>query len=76
MKNLTLPELSDQAAPEFNDAASAKSWLEHVPLANVSAAQQQLLEQIREFNRHATSAANRLAVFEVLREAVQFVEIE
>ncbi|MBC7803109.1 MAG: hypothetical protein H7Y16_04450, partial [Candidatus Parcubacteria bacterium] len=76
MKNLELPELSDQAAPEFIDAASAKSWLEHVPLANVSAAQQQLLEQIQEFNGYATSAANRLAVFEVLREAVQFVEIE
>lgn len=76
MKKLELPEFSLQAAPEFIDAASAKSWLEHVPLANVSAAQQQLLEQIREFNRFDVLTSARLAAFEVLREAVQFVEIE
>ena len=76
MKKLTPPELSPQAAPEFVNAATAKSWLELVPLANVSAAQQQLLEQIREFNGYATGAANRLATLEALREAVLFVEIE
>jgi hypothetical protein len=76
MKTLTLPEFSPQASPEFTDPPTAKAWLENVPLANVSAAQQQLLEQIREFNGYATGAANRLATLEALREAVQFVEIE
>ena len=56
MKKLELPEFSAEAAPEFIDAASAKAWLEHVPLANVSAAQQQLLAQIQEFNRFAAKA--------------------
>lgn len=76
MNKLELPELSPQAAPEFIDAASAKAWLEHVPLANVAAAQQQLLAQLQEFNRYGTSAISRLATLEALREAAQFVQIE
>jgi hypothetical protein len=71
-----LPELSPQAAPEFMDAATAKAWLENVPLANVAAAQQLLLAQVQEFNRYAANAVSRLATLEALREAVQFVQIE
>src|SRR5438445_341319 len=71
-----MPELSPSAAPEFVDAASCKAWLEHVPLANVGVAQQQLLGQLVELNRFPISAANRLAVMETLREAVNFVQIE
>lgn len=73
---MKLPELSESAAPEFSDAASCKAWLEHVPLANVSAAQGELLDQLEEFNRFPVSSANRLAVLEALREAVHFVQIE
>jgi len=76
MSKLKLPELSPQAEPEFTDAVTAKAWLENVPLANVAAAQQQLLVQMQEFNRYGTTAASRLATLEALREAVQFVEIE
>ena len=76
MKNAQLPELSPAAAPEFTDAATAKAWLENVPLANVAAAQQQLLAQLQEFNRYPTKAVSRLATLEALREAVQFVDIE
>ena len=76
MNKLQLPELSPQAAPEFMDAATAKAWLENVPLANVAAAQHQLLAQTQEFNRYGTNAVSRLATLEALREAVQFVEIE
>jgi cyclic-di-GMP-binding protein len=76
MKKLELPEYSAQAAPEFIDVATAKAWLENVPLANVAAAQHQLLAQTQEFNRYGTNAVSRLAALEALREAVQFVEIE
>ncbi len=76
MKNMELPALAPDAAPEFIDAATATAWLESVPLANVAAAQQQLLAQIQEFNRYATMAVSRLAALEALREAVQFVQIE
>ncbi|HLS87114.1 MAG TPA: hypothetical protein VK043_12530 [Burkholderiales bacterium] len=73
---MTLPEVSPSAAPEFADAEGCKAWLEHVPLANVAAAQAMLLLQVEEFNRFACPASTRLAVMESLREAVHFVQIE
>jgi hypothetical protein len=73
---MKLPELSESAAPEFVDAASCKAWLENVPLANVAAAQGELIGQLEEFNRFPVAAAQRLAVLEALREAVNFVQIE
>jgi hypothetical protein len=76
MSDLSLPSLAPDASPEFVDAQTCKEWLEHVPLANVAAAQAQLLAQIEEFNRFLTKAANRLEVLEALREAVNFVQIE
>ena len=76
MTDFSLPQLAAQAAPEFMDAASAKAWLEHVPLANLGAAQHQMLLQLEEFNRYATSAAVRLEALEALRDAVNFVQIE
>ena len=73
---LQLPAIDPAAQPEFADGASAKAWLEHVPLANVSAAQHQLLIQVEEFNRYAAGAEDRFAALEALREAVSFVQIE
>jgi hypothetical protein len=71
-----LPVLAPDASPEFIDAETCKAWVENVPLANVAAAQQQLLSQIREFNRFSTSAMARLGALEAIREAVHFVQIE
>src|SRR5438477_8268152 len=73
---MKLPELSESASPEFTDAASCTAWLEHVPLANVAAAQTQIANQLDEFNRFPAAASQRLAVMEALREAVNFVQIE
>lgn len=71
-----LPQLSAESAPEFSDAETCKSWLEHVPLANVGEAQRQMLVQVLEFNRFPCKAATRVQVLEALREAVAFVQIE
>ena len=73
---MKLPELSASASPEFTDAATCKVWLEHVPLANVGAAQSELLEQLEEYNSFPAAANQRLGVLEALREAVNFVQIE
>ena len=73
---LALPQLDPTSAPEFVDAEECKAWLEHMPLANVAAAQQQLLAQVRELNRFPTAAQNRFSVLEALREPVNFVQIE
>ena len=71
----TLPEIDPAARPEFSDAASCKAWLEHVPLANVSTAQHQLLIQVEEFNRFAAAPKERFEALEAAREAVSFVQI-
>ena len=71
-----LPDIDPAARPEFADGASCKAWLEHVPLANVAAAQHQLLVQLEEFNRFAADPAARFAALETVREAVHFVQIE
>jgi cyclic-di-GMP-binding protein len=76
MSLFTFPELSPRAEPELVDAATCRAWLEHLPLANVAAAQRQLAAQLEELNRFPTSAANRLAILETLREAVNFVQLE
>src|SRR6185436_32942 len=76
MSPFQLPELRPDATPDFVDAPGCKDWLEHVPLANVAAAQQDLLGQLEELNRFPTSAGNRFAIMETLREAVNFVQIE
>ena len=67
---LQLPDIDPAARPEFSDGAGAKAWLEHVPLANVSAAQRQLLIQVEEFNRFAADPGERCAALGALREAV------
>jgi len=73
---VTLPELNPRAAPQFVDAQACKTWLASVPLANVAVAQQDILGELEIFNRFPTSAANRLAVLETLREPVGFVQLE
>jgi cyclic-di-GMP-binding protein len=79
MKNsaaFELPDIDPAARPEFADGPSCKDWLQNVPLANVSAAQHQLLLQVEEFNRHGAPARARLEALEAVREAVHFVQVE
>jgi len=71
-----LPDIDPAARPQFADGASAKAWLQHVPLANVSVAQHQLLVQAEELNRCAADPAERFAALEAVRDAVNFVQIE
>jgi hypothetical protein len=71
-----LPELNPRAAPQFIDAVSCKAWLENLALANIAVVHQDLLGELELFNSFATSAANRLAVLEALRETVSFVQLE
>jgi len=75
-KRVKLPELNARAAPQFVDAVSCKSWLGGLPLANVAVAQQDMLAELELFNSYSTSAANRLAVLEALREPVSFIQLE
>jgi hypothetical protein len=76
VNDFNLPPLTPDAVPKFVDAATAKAWVASVPLANVAGAQQQLLEQLQQFNRCVTRPSARVAALEVLREPVHFVQIE
>jgi hypothetical protein len=76
MGEFRLPEIDPAAMPEFTDGASCKAWLANVPLANIAAAQRQILIQIEELNRCALRARARLEALEAVREAVHFVQIE
>jgi len=71
-----LPATDPGARPEFTDGPSCKAWLENLPLANVAAAQQELLVQVEELNRCALPPRARLDALEAVREAVNFVQIE
>ena len=73
---MKLPEFSNEASPEFGNAAECKDWLQTVALANVGAAQRELLGELEEFNRFPAKPAERLAAMEALREAVHFVQTE
>jgi hypothetical protein len=73
---MKLPEFSDDASPEFGDLVECKEWLESVALANVGAAQRELLGELEAFNRFPAKPSERLAVMEALREAVHFVQLE
>jgi cyclic-di-GMP-binding protein len=73
---LQLPAIDPAARPEFTDGASGKAWLENVPLANVAAAQRQILIQVEELNHYAAAPESRFAALEAVREAVNFVQIE
>src|SRR3954463_11580217 len=66
--DVKLPELNPKAAPPFVDAQALKTWLQSVPLANVTLAQQDLLGELESFNSFPTSGANRLPLLEALRE--------
>src|SRR5258706_16221834 len=70
---MKLPELSESASPEFSDAATCKAWLEHVPLANVAAAQGALLEQLGGIKSFPAAAAHRPAGMERLRGGVNLL---
>jgi cyclic-di-GMP-binding protein len=74
--SLPLPEIDPAARPEFTDGSGAKAWLADMPLANVAATQHHLLVQLAALNRCAVDVEDRLAALEVLREAVNFVQIE
>jgi hypothetical protein len=76
MSQVSIPSLAPHASPEFTDVASCKSWLDNLPLVDVTTAQHEILAQLHEFNRLPVRASIRLAVLEALRETVTFVQIE
>ena len=76
MPDFELPEISAGAKPDFANSASCAAWLTELPLVNVAPSQIRLLDQLHELNRYDMPPAERLAVLELLREPIYFVQAE
>lgn len=71
-----LPALDGHDAPAFDSAAAAKEWANALPLANPAEVVSQLATEIDRLNRIPLAPAERLAIFDALRKAVNFAEDE
>jgi len=67
----TTDELAD---PAFKDPEGCSKWLAQLQLTNLQPAHNQLLFQLREFNRHPISGLDRLNTLELLRETIGYVQ--
>jgi len=71
-----LPLISDEARPDFTDAASCTEWLRSLPLINVAPSHGRLLGELEELNCFDMPAAERIKVLEQMLDAVQFLQTE
>lgn len=73
---LDLPSTGTEQPPLFVDAEQCRAWCAALPLTNPIQAQAQLLRQMHLLNRFTLDGATRLALLELLREPVYFVQGE
>jgi hypothetical protein len=76
MGTFALPLLARGKPPRFESASGCRLWLAGLPLASPQLAQAQLLEQLGLMNRYTLPPAERLAILELLRETIAFVQNE
>ena len=76
MIDLELPLELSAEPPDFNSVESARDWLEQLPLANTTQAQEVLARQLELLAGTALSLDQRLRIIEVLREPVLLVQQE
>lgn len=65
-----------RAAPAFTDAATCKTWLDHVPLINIGAANSMLQMHLERFAAVECDAESRFATLEVLWPAIVTLQRE
>lgn len=74
---MSLPSAADsQPTLQFDDAASARNWVERLPLTNVQHAQRLLTEQLTLLGETDLPALERFHILEALREATALVQEE
>jgi hypothetical protein len=73
---LDLPSTGTEQPPLFVDAEQCRAWCAALPLTNPIQAQAQLLRQMHLLNRFTLDGATRLALLELLREPIRFVQGE
>lgn len=73
---LDLPPTDHENPPLFVDAEQCRAWCQGLQLTNPIQTQTQLLRQLYLLNRHTLAGETRLAMLEMLREPVYFVQSE
>lgn len=73
---LELPPTGTEQPPHFVELEQCRAWLKLLPLTHPIQAQAQLLRQLHLLNRYRLAGGTRLAILEVMREAVHFVQAE
>ena len=73
---LDLPPLRAEPRPVFTDAASARRWIDELPLLNVGAANGMMYNQLEVFTSFDISAEKRFEALELLRPHIVAVQNE
>lgn len=73
---LDLPPTGTEQPPAFTDPLLCGAWVKTLPLSSPVQTQAQLLRQLHLLDRYTLAADLRLAMLEILRETVYFVQAE
>lgn len=68
------PSTLKSAQLQFNDGASCRGWIESLPLTNVQAAQQSLLQQTGLLRHAGIAPVELLHIMEALCEPVVYLQ--
>lgn len=74
--NFDLPPTGSDQPPAFVDVAQCRAWLAQLPVSSPVQTQVHFLRQLHLLNRHTLGGTTRLAMLEMLRETICFVQGE
>ncbi len=74
--NFDLPPTGRDQPPAFVDTEQCRAWLAQLPVSSPVQAQVHFLRQLHLLNRHTLGGPTRLAMLEMLRESIYFVQAE
>lgn len=74
--NFDLPPTGGEQPPLFVDVPQCKDWLAKLPVSSPIQAQAQFLRQLHLLSRYTLAGTARLAILEMLRETIYFVQGE
>jgi hypothetical protein len=74
--NFDLPPTGNDQPPAFVDVEPCRAWLAQLPVSSSVQAQAHFMRQLHLLNRHTLEGTTRLAMLEMLRETIYFVQGE
>lgn len=71
-----LPPTGSDQPPAFTDIATCRAWLAQLPVSSTVQGQAHFLRQLHLLNHYTLDGTTRLAMLEILRETIYFVQGE